>query len=99
MKEFIFFIVAILFAIFGIVSMEPEQTGLGEFEQFKVKYGKSYANVAVEDYRRSIFLMNLAKINLHNSDSTKTYKMAVNHLSDLSQEEFAEKFLQTKLNS
>ena len=85
-KKFIAFIGAISLAILGIVSIQPEPTNLGEFEQLKVKYGKQYDNVAVEDYRRSIFLFNLVKINLHNSDSTKTYKMAVNKFADLTQE-------------
>ena len=58
-KEFLALIVAVALPIFGIVSIQP-QPGWTEFEQFKREHGKSYADAAEEEYRRSIFHMNLA---------------------------------------
>ena len=43
-------------------------------------------------------MMNWARIHLHNSDTTQTYNMGVNQFANLTQSEFAERFLQTKMN-
>ena len=45
-KEFLTLIAAIVLAIFGIVSIQPQHPDLTEFEQFKWEHGKSYANDA-----------------------------------------------------
>lgn len=42
--------------------------------------------------------MNLAIINLHNSDSQKTYSLGVNQFADLTEQEFISTYLQTKVN-
>ena len=48
-----------------------------------------------EAYREKIFLANLAKINLHNSNEYKTYEMGLNQFSALTQEEFVQQYLGT----
>ena len=58
-KELLTLIVVVALAILGIVNIQP-QPGWTEFEQFKWEHGKSYADAAEEEYRRSIFHMNLA---------------------------------------
>lgn len=41
-----------------------------------------------EAYRERIFLENLAKVELHNSNKFRTYDMGVNQFSALTDEEF-----------
>ncbi len=51
-----------------ISTMTPTSGIDAEFTEFKVAHGKTYANVAEETYRKSVFVMNLAKIRMHNAD-------------------------------
>lgn len=46
-----------------------------------------------EQYRKTIFLRNIVKINEHNAVSTNTYTMGVNQFTDLTQAEFASLYL------
>jgi cathepsin L len=46
-----------------------------------------------EQYRKTIFLRNLVKINEHNAISTNTYTMGVNQFTDLTQAEFVSLYL------
>ena len=78
--------------------MTPSNPSVSEFEKFKRDFGKVYASIEEEEYRLSVFLMNLAKITAHNADSTQTYTLAVTQFTDLTQEEFAGIYLQTRLN-
>ena len=39
-----------------------------------------------ESYRKSIFLMNLAKIAAHNADKTQTHILGITPFADLTQE-------------
>lgn len=49
-------------------------------------------------YRKSVFMMNLAKVNAHNADKTQTYTMGINQFSDLTQEEFVSIYLGASVN-
>lgn len=49
-------------------------------------------------YRKSVFMMNLAKINAHNADKTQTYTMGINQFSDLTQDEFVSTYLGASVN-
>lgn len=62
--------------------------GLRQFENFKLKYNKSYASEAEENYRAEIFMEQLQKFKLHNQKPNKTYTLGVNQFTDLTFEEF-----------
>jgi len=44
-------------------------------------------------YRERVFLENLAKISVHNSNEYRTYEMGLNQFSALTQEEFTQQYL------
>jgi len=69
-----------------ISSMEPKNKVVTEFENFKTQHGKFYMTPTEESYRKSIFLMNLAKIEAHNADKTQTHTLGVTPFADLTQE-------------
>lgn len=81
-----------------IFSVQPSNPAMTEFEQFKATHQRNYKSLSEEEYRKSIFLVNLAKIAAHNADSTQTYTLKVTQFADMTQEEFAEIYLQTRLN-
>ena len=70
-----------------------------EFNEFKLTHGKTYSSVGEESYRKSVFLMNLAKIKVHNADKTQTHKLGVTQFSDLTHEEFVSQYLTLKINA
>jgi len=57
------------------------------FEQYKREFFKKYSSQEEENLRRALFERRLAKILLHNADTTKTWKEGVNHLTDRSENE------------
>lgn len=69
-----------------ISSFEPKNNVSEEFEAFKTEHAKFYMTPAEEAYRKSIFLMNLAKIKAHNADKTHTHTLGVNQFTDMTQE-------------
>ena len=84
--------VAVIIAILGAVSVlytqsaaKPEVTA---FESWKIEHGVTYASMFESAYRERIFLENLAKVELHNSQKFHTYQMGINQFSALTQEEF-----------
>jgi len=52
------------------------------FEQYKVDFSRRYADDAEEAVHRQAFEENLAKVMEHNADTSKTWRMGVNHLTD-----------------
>lgn len=60
------------------------------FDDFKTEHGKVYATAHEELARFNIFRRNLLKIRILNSIDSATY--GVNHLADLSEEEFQEHY-------
>lgn len=60
------------------------------FEEFKTEHGKVYETAQEELKRFNIFRRNLLKIKILNSIDSATY--GVNHLTDLSEEEFQERY-------
>jgi len=58
------------------------------FEQYVSDFGKHYASASEYTARKKLFETRLQQIHVHNSDSTKTWKQGVNHLSDRTEEEF-----------
>jgi len=63
------------------------------WDSFKSTHGKVYASAEEESYRQAVYMVNEAKINAHNDDNTQTYTMAVNHMSDLTHEEYKSMYL------
>ena len=90
---------AVLLAVMGALSVLYNQTkpesDLTEFQSWKAKYNMKFDSMFEEAYREKIFLANLAKINLHNSNEHKTYEMGLNQFSALTQEEFVQQYLGT----
>ena len=81
-----------------IFSVQPENSKFTEFEKFKLDHGKVYASIEEEEYRKAVFMTNLAKITAHNADKTQTHTEGVNQFTDLTQSEFVNIYLQTKVN-
>ncbi|XP_015794389.1 cathepsin L1 [Tetranychus urticae] len=76
-----------LFALVTAASLSYEN----EWESFKAKYNKVYADEREEAWRKTIFLYNLKKIQAHNERAENgelTYRLEVNKFSDLTDEEF-----------
>ena len=61
------------------------------FTKFQSLYNKQYENFKEFEYRFDIFATNLNNILRHNSNSSHTFKMAVNKFADMTPEEFKEK--------
>ncbi|CAM5999408.1 unnamed protein product [Sphagnum balticum] len=68
------------------------QTRVDAFEEWKTKFGVSWAPEE-EAYRRLIFEKNLVEYERHNADLSQTYKVGVNQFSIYTTEEFATRFL------
>jgi hypothetical protein len=79
-------------------SLKPENSQMTSFESFKKEFGRSYANQFEEEYRKSIFLKNVIKIEEHNANKDNTYVQGINQFTDLTQEEFIATYLNTKVN-
>ena len=60
-----------------------------EWMSYKLKHGKSYANQAEDASRMANFLAAKEHVERHNAEAGSSYKMALNHLSDWTQEELA----------
>lgn len=80
-------IVAILLAILGAASVlytqydaKPE---LSAFAKWQTQFNVNFDSMFEKAYRERIFLENLAKVELHNSQAFHTYKMGINQFSAL----------------
>ena len=60
----------------------------GVYLEHLSKFGKSYAIKEEFEFRKAVFESNLAKIQKHNSDPSRTYTMAVNRMTDWTSSEF-----------
>lgn len=54
-----------------------------EFNSFKLKYNKNYANKTVENYHKGVFCQTLKMINEHNANKSSPFKLSVNQDSDV----------------
>jgi C1A family cysteine protease len=80
-------------AAIALYSMDVETQSPYSFEQFKTDFSKNYNREGEEQYRRTIFLRNLIKIESHNSNPKNTYTQGVNQFSDLTDAEFQALYL------
>ncbi|XP_037954527.1 cathepsin L-like proteinase [Teleopsis dalmanni] len=63
-----------------------------EWEEYKKTYEKVYENTQEDKMRRELYSRSKAKIEDHNKkymNGEVTWKMAINHLADLKEEEYA----------
>ena len=75
-------------AAVSIMIVEKSNT-VDAFAQWKSEFGVP----SEEAYRRMIFEKNVERIEKHNADSSKSYKMGVNQFSIFTEEEFKLRFL------
>ena len=54
----------------------------------KLSSDKTYHSSEEENHRMGVFSANLDKINKHNAEGVHSYSLAMNHLGDLTAEEF-----------
>lgn len=67
-----------------------------DWEAFKHKHNKTYATSQEEEHRKQTYVNNCAKISEHNKQADKgqhKHRLAHNTFSDLSEDEFKEKYL------
>ncbi|XP_055296468.1 procathepsin L-like [Sitodiplosis mosellana] len=80
--------------IFGLITITNAVliAEKNDWEQYKVKHSKSYANDEEHDLRMNIFLQHRKKIAEHNKrfdEGLVTYEMGLNGFSDMTFEEFS----------
>jgi C1A family cysteine protease len=86
------FIVGLLVsAFFSVVAIESDDWH--QFIRFQDKFSKKYENILEFENRFKIFRENLRTILQHNLDSTQNFTMDVNQFTDLTPEEFREKYV------
>ena len=64
-----------------------------QFSDFRERFNKNYENLQELEMRFQIFRENLRDIIMHNLDITQNFTMGINQFTDLSQEEFKEKYI------
>lgn len=85
--------------VISIFASLPAATGasngyLDVFHAWKEQHSKQYATVAEETFRRAIFSKEAAEVTAHNEkwrQGHSSYRKALNHLSDLTEEEVRER--------
>ncbi|CAI8617359.1 unnamed protein product [Vicia faba] len=91
-KQYIFVLVFILAlsSITSVLSRKLQQSSslVERHEQWITEYGKVYKDGAEKDKRFMIFKDNVEFIESFNAANNKPYKLGVNHLADLTLEEF-----------
>jgi len=92
------FLIALVCAIVVLAAFcNADAVDDAKWANFKERYDKHYANDNEENYRKNIFLENVAKINeLNEADPTAEY--AINQYSDLTPEQFSHRFLMTDMD-
>ena len=78
-------IVGTLSVLYTQIDSKPE---LSAFEKWNNQFNVNYDSMFERAYRERIFLENLAKVELHNSEAFHTYKQGLNQFSALTEEEF-----------
>jgi len=63
-------------------SLEHQERHHYSFDDFKVEFGRVYKDEAEESMRRKLFEESLAKVHMHNKQSS-SWKIGVNKFSDM----------------
>jgi len=75
--------------VYNIPRSAPELDEMKNlFQTWKLQHSKQYQSLEEEAHRFGIFQENVAFINAHNADESKTFTLAVNKFADLTSEEF-----------
>jgi C1A family cysteine protease len=64
-----------------------------QFSLFEQKYNKNYQTIIELEERFQIFRVNLREIIIHNLDSERNFSMGINQFTDLTSDEFREKYI------
>lgn len=72
----------------GMATYRPNEDPL--WREFKMKFKKFYSNKNEETGRYFVWKQHLKEIEEHNSNPKNTYKIGINHFSDLTHKEFRE---------
>ncbi|XP_063039882.1 procathepsin L-like [Engraulis encrasicolus] len=84
----LYIIAAACLAVVSCASISLEDL---EFHAWKLKFGKVYQTVEEEAYRKDIWLSSRRRVLAHNilaDQGIHTYRMGMNHLSDMTAEEY-----------
>ncbi|KAF5895649.1 cathepsin L1-like, partial [Clarias magur] len=84
----VLFIVTTLVALASVTSMSLEDL---EFNDWKLKFGKTYKSVEEEDQRKMIWLENRKLVFAHNmleDQGIKSYRLGMNYFADMGNEEY-----------
>lgn len=79
----------------SVTTLTSLEAGLAH-QNWMLSQGKVYSSPAEQAFRLGVFHKRLETIRAHNSDSTNTWEMGLNQFSDLTDEEFAAKYLGDK---
>uniref|UniRef100_A0A6G1S6M6 Cathepsin L n=1 Tax=Aceria tosichella TaxID=561515 RepID=A0A6G1S6M6_9ACAR len=84
----------LLLALIGLAAIGElalaKHSNLHEWTQYKKRHGKVYETLEEEARRFSLYLAAREQIRQHNANEQASYKMGLSHLSDRTQEEFAQ---------
>ena len=96
MKPSSLILTSLCLAVTGITILKTltssEKKHNKEFSQFKATFGKLYSSPSESDFRYSVFADQMEFINSHNN-SNSSFELGVNQFSDLTWEEFQNKYL------
>lgn len=66
---------------------------IDSWNHWKDKYDKNYNSCSEDKSRFDIFIHNSNKINKHQNNDERSYNMKINHLADLDEDDFKNKYL------
>lgn len=88
----------LLLALCATVVLASVQTDLiARWQEFKVKYGKSYSDSVEENKRFNIFQDNLQRIEKMNAEHGEPFPFGTTQFMDLTPKEFKAKYLMKNL--
>ena len=64
------------------------------FDEWQKTFGKLYASDEQREQAEAAYTANVKIISVHNADASSSYRMGVNHLSDITADEFARTYFQ-----
>jgi hypothetical protein len=99
MKLILAILIAIIFALV-LIEAQSDQTEQ-KWAKFKSSHKRMYKSRAAETYRREVFMRNLAEIDKHNKEAAEgkhSYTLGVNKFTDLTYEEFVNRFAGLRLS-
>lgn len=90
MKSTLLLALVVLATIGETLVLARHASHLHEWAQYKRQHGKVYESPEEDARRFSLYLLAKEQIRQHNANEQASYKMGLSHLSDWTQEEFAQ---------